>query len=289
VALNGVAYPRGSSVGVSLRGNVGLQAVVAQGSRSVGPTLTMTRARGNVCAELSGRPALEALEAVARQLDPKEKELIRTGGLLCGVAAPKALGYAAPQDDDKDAKPAPPTNDFLVRQIIGVGKQGELVVGAEVQEGDAFRFQVRDAETARADLRLMCLRAKTERLFSMSAAGDEDSAGAPQEEKRPTQGRPLAGLQVSCVARGRGLFGEPGVDSQQILTFLGGFVKSVRSVGGTSEDGAALGGFFANGEIGPVGIAGFSGPRAPARTHVHGFTTVLGVIADYSNSDSGPE
>ena len=48
------------------------------------------------------------------------------------------------------------------------------------------------------------------------------------------------------------------------------------------DDHPVVGGFFANGEIGPVGISGGSS-RQIKPSHVHGFTTVVAVICDKSS------
>jgi small ligand-binding sensory domain FIST len=58
----------------------------------------------------------------------------------------------------------------------------------------------------------------------------------------------------SCVGRGLGLFGEPNHDSGLVRSLLGP---------------VAVGGFFCNGEIGPVG----------QRTYVHTYTSVIALIS----------
>lgn len=137
--------------------------------------------------------------------------------------------------------------DYLSRQIAGfIPSIGGIVVGVRnIQEGDKFCFQVRDAAIAEQDLKWMVERAKAERLVN----GDC---------------QPLAAMQISCVARGRGMFGVPNMDITSIMDMLPG-------------DHPVIGGFFANGEIGPVGISGGSS-RAHKLSHVHGFTTVVATI-----------
>ena len=56
-----------------------------------------------------------------------------------------------------------------------------------------------------------------------------------------------------CVGRGKFLYGEGSHDSQTFLTRVGQI---------------PLGGFFCNGEIGPVGGA----------THLHGYTSSFGLF-----------
>ena len=48
------------------------------------------------------------------------------------------------------------------------------------------------------------------------------------------------------------------------------------------DDPAVIAGFYANGEIGPTGIAGVG--IASKTTHMHGFTTVACTINDFSNA-----
>ena len=52
-----------------------------------------------------------------------------------------------------------------------------------------------------------------------------------------------------------------------------------------------VGGFFANGEIGPVGLAGFSTTRE-TEAHLHSFTTVAAILCEFTSSsdnDSGSD
>jgi small ligand-binding sensory domain FIST len=60
-------------------------------------------------------------------------------------------------------------------------------------------------------------------------------------------------LQFSCLGRGRALTGTPNHDVGLVQATLGPL---------------PLAGFFCNGEIGPVGHT----------THLHGYTTVLGMV-----------
>ena len=64
---------------------------------------------------------------------------------------------------------------------------------------------------------------------------------------------PRGALLFSCLGRGENLYGKPDHDSN---AFAAKFV------------GVPLGGFFCNGEIGPVG----------ATTYLHGFTSCFGIF-----------
>jgi small ligand-binding sensory domain FIST len=119
--------------------------------------------------------------------------------------------------------------DFLVRGIAGADRpRGGLVVGDVVEVGRTVRFQVRDAATAEADL---------DRVLGRLRGGDsfDTVEGA---------------LLFSCTGRGRGLFPTADHDPMALRRAFG-------RVG--------VAGFFAAGEIGPVG----------RRNHVHGFTASM--------------
>ena len=120
--------------------------------------------------------------------------------------------------------------DFLVSNVIGVDRDsGSLVVGHQVRVGQTIRFHVRDAETADEDL--------VELLRSHGNAGRE----------------PLGVLLFSCNGRGTRLFGTANHDASTIRRELGEI---------------PLAGFFAQGEIGPVGGTNF----------VHGFTASVACL-----------
>lgn len=119
--------------------------------------------------------------------------------------------------------------DFLVRPVIAADPDtGALTVGEIVDVGQAVRFQVRDAATASADL---------ERLLTVfgPVSGIDPVGGA---------------LLFSCDGRGTSLFGSAGHDVHAVRRALAP---------------EAAGGFFAAGEIGPVG----------GRNHVHGYTASI--------------
>ena len=121
--------------------------------------------------------------------------------------------------------------DYLVRGLVGVDdSRFAVAVGDVVEVGRSVRFHVRDAESASADL--------LGSLARFRAQADLDAAGA---------------LLFSCTNRGEGMFGSADHD-----------VLTVRAGLGTRR----VGGFFANGEIGPVA----------GRNHVHAFTASMLVL-----------
>jgi small ligand-binding sensory domain FIST len=130
-------------------------------------------------------------------------------------------------------KPDYVQGDFLVRGLMGADPAtGQVAVAAEVHAGQVVRLHARDAESADRDLR--------EALgIRMAALGGRPPAGA---------------LLFSCNGRGRGLFGRSDHDAEAVADELAG---------------APAAGFFAAGEIGPVGGESF----------LHGFTATVAVFA----------
>jgi small ligand-binding sensory domain FIST len=135
-------------------------------------------------------------------------------------------------DDPPAVGDAPPGDGFLVRGLIGADPEsGTVSVGATVRPGTAVRLHARDAGSADRDLR--------EALgLRRQALGGQAPAGA---------------LVFTCNGRGRGLFGTPDHDAEALDRELAG---------------APAAGFFAAGEIGPVGGASF----------LHGFTATVAVF-----------
>jgi small ligand-binding sensory domain FIST len=125
--------------------------------------------------------------------------------------------------------------DFLVRNLLGLDPDtGALWLGAELEQNSILQFHLRDAATSAADL---------DRQLRRYAARGGGATGA---------------LMFSCVGRGAGLYGLPDHDTLAFQQHVGD---------------APLGGFFGNGEIGPVAM----GSRGPA-TYVHGYTSAFGVF-----------
>jgi small ligand-binding sensory domain FIST len=122
--------------------------------------------------------------------------------------------------------------DFLVRGVLGVDPEsGAVAVGATVHEGQVVRLHARDARSA-----------------------DEDLCRALSLHRTALSGRPPAGALVfACNGRGSAMFGAGDHDAVTVARELGG---------------APAAGFFAAGEIGPVG----------GRSFLHGFTATVAVF-----------
>ena len=277
VAMNGTALPQGSAAGISFWGSFGIQSIVSQGCRSLGPIFTITSAAGNTLRELDGVSALTQLERVASNATIAEQMLMERNGLLCGIGEKK-------DDDDNSTNKDP---NLLIREITGLQELkvnstglggGALTLGVkDIQVGDKFQFQVRDGAAAQEDMETKMRRAKVERLFAGQSAG-----------------MPVAAIQITCLSRCRTLFGSPNVNLNLIQQeLLGGSEDEATS---SKLKGAAVpvGGFFGKGQFGPLGISGFgptsvssssSSPSEDDRnTHMQTFTTIVGLLCDYSSA-----
>jgi small ligand-binding sensory domain FIST len=129
-------------------------------------------------------------------------------------------------------KPEYEQGDFLVRGVLGGDPQtGAITVGTTVRPGQVLRLHARDARSADEDLR-------RELRLRASAIGGQPPAGA---------------LVFSCNGRGRSMFGTRDHDAGAVQDELGAIPSA---------------GFFAAGEIGPVG----------GRSFLHGFTATVAVF-----------
>lgn len=121
--------------------------------------------------------------------------------------------------------------DFLVRNVIGSDPaSGVIAVGDYVRVGQTVQFHIRDADTADEDLREL-----------LSAARD---GGHPA---------PRGALLFTCNGRGTRMFAVPNHDAAAVQRQTGD---------------VPLAGFFAQGELGPIG----------GRNFVHGFTASVALI-----------
>ncbi len=119
--------------------------------------------------------------------------------------------------------------DFLIRNLLGVDpKLGAIAIGDRVRPGQRLQFHLRDAQTSAEDLETLL--------------------------KQSNPSTPIEGaLMFSCLGRGQTLYQRPNFDSQLFASYF---------------PGVSLGGFFCNGEIGPVGT----------ETFLHGYTSVLALL-----------
>jgi small ligand-binding sensory domain FIST len=122
--------------------------------------------------------------------------------------------------------------DFLIRNIVGLDtEKGILAVGALLREGQLVQFHLRDKQTSTDDLNQVL-------STYLTRAGHDQVAGA---------------LLFSCLGRGEYLYGQPSHDTVM-------FQKKMGAI--------PMGGFFCNGEIGPVG----------GTTYLHGYTSCFALF-----------
>ncbi|MFO0818915.1 MAG: FIST N-terminal domain-containing protein [Pirellulales bacterium] len=126
--------------------------------------------------------------------------------------------------------------DFLIRNVVGIDpRNGAVAVGDFFRPGQTVQFHLRDQETADDDLKQL--------LRDLSSDSSVKAAGA---------------LLFTCNGRGTRLFAQPHHDAQCIQQALGEI---------------PLAGFFAAGELGPVGQENF----------MHGFTASIAVFTRKSD------
>ena len=127
---------------------------------------------------------------------------------------------------------SPVQGDFLIRNVVGMDQRtGSLAIGEMLKEGQLVQFHLRDAETSAQDLTFVL----------------ERYAADNRENEVP------GALLFSCLGRGEYLYGRPNHDTDIFREKLGQ---------------VPLGGFFCNGEIGPVG----------GTTFLHGYTSSFGLF-----------
>jgi small ligand-binding sensory domain FIST len=123
--------------------------------------------------------------------------------------------------------------DFLVRNVLGLDREsGALAITENIRVGQTVQFHVRDAETAHEDLHALL-------------QGDVKAHGQ----------RPAGALLFTCNGRGTRLFSEPHHDARTVRAEIGEI---------------PLAGFFAMGELGPVGGQNF----------IHGFTASVALFEE---------
>ena len=148
-----------------------------------------------------------------------------------GRQAAKALQIGIAFDEQRERLDQ---GDFLIRGIIGADQRsGGVAISDLVEEGQTVQFHLRDSKAASEELNLMLAK---------------DQVEFPNKT-------PKGALIFSCNGRGRRFFAEPHHD--------------VRALQKRAE-GMPIAGFFAAGEIGPVGGKNF----------IHGYTASVALFAE---------
>jgi small ligand-binding sensory domain FIST len=163
---------------------VTVRTVVSQGCRPIGHPYVVTRGDRNFVEELAGRPALERLRDLARDVDDADRELLRSG---------LHVGFVVDEHQADFGR-----GDFIVRNVLGGDdRSGSLAVGDHVHVGQTLQFHVRDAAAADEDLRELL------------------------EAHRDAGRRPEGALLFTCNGRGRHLFGVDDHDAAAVAEVLG--------------------------------------------------------------------
>ena len=153
------------AVGVLLDG-VDVLPCVSQGAAPIGPEMVVTAAEGNMILELASKPALEKLNEVIAEVDPRARALAATG-LLIGIVI-------------DENRPEYERGDFLIRGLLGADRSsGALAVGDTFGSGrrSAFTCATRGQRTRTFGRRL---RFRTRRL----PAGDRRRAALHLQRPR---------------------------------------------------------------------------------------------------------
>ena len=167
------------AVGVVLSPASSVRAVVSQGCAPIGDPFTVTRAEGSMIQEIAGRPALERVREVVDGLSAADRAKAASGLHVGRVVDEHRVDFER--------------GDFLVRNVLGADPStGAVAIGDQIRVGDTIQFQVRDAVSADADLRLLL--------------DDHSASGA---------------LVFTCNGRGARFFAEPHHDAAVVSEALG--------------------------------------------------------------------
>ncbi len=219
IVLDGRVSRHGAA-GLSLLGDLRVDTIVSQGCRPVGPTMVVTRARSNLVLELAGRPALDVVRETIGGLPDADRSLL-AGGLF--------LGRAVDEYKDRFGR-----GDFLIRHIVGAEESsGAIAVADLMRVGQTVQLHLRDRVTAKEDLELLL---DAQRLH-------EPPAGA---------------LLLTCNGRGKSFYNAQHADVGTVQrAFRAGDPGAARAKAGHAvgpvEPSVPMAGFFAAGEIGPIG------------------------------------
>ncbi len=198
-------FDRGAVL-VRMDGSFDVDCVVSQGCRPIGHPFVITKAQRNEIYELGGRSALSQLHAIFQSLPTHEKQAVNQG---------LQIGRVISEYIDR-----PKQGDFLIRNLLQIDEATGMIAIAEyVRLGQTVQFQIRDQDSAHAELK-----------FLLSDAVSK--AASPHQ----------AALMFNCNGRGTRMFSGAHHDSGLLREVVGSIPTA---------------GFFAAGEIGPVSEENF--------------------------------
>lgn len=200
--LCGAESSRAAVSGLRIGGEFRSRTAITQGCRPLCEPLLITRSHENLILEVEGQPALEAI----RQRAPSE--IVENPNRIFSHLFVGLL----PESDGAPVMPG----DYLIRNIVAADPDtGVVAIGDNVEEGQRILFAVREPRSAQDDLGRMLDRMRVQ-------TGDMTNR---------------FGLYFNCLARGRSLYGKPGVDAARITQAF---------------PGVPILGFFCNAELAPL-------------------------------------
>lgn len=217
------------TVGLALNGKIIVESIVAQGCRPIGQPYQIMQGGRNIILQL-GKLENMAQPIVSRSSLESLRELIKTLDKDDRQLAKHSLLIGIVSDEFKhDLQP----RDFLIRHLVGFDPQvGAIAIGNPIRPGQRVQFHLCDAKTSADDLEFLL------RTYVTAGELDKKIRGA---------------LIFSCLGRGEALYDKPNFDSWLFRRYL---------------PQPPLGGFFCNGEIGPVG----------GKTVLHGYTSIFALF-----------
>jgi small ligand-binding sensory domain FIST len=200
--FSGAEFSRGAVSGMRIGGEFRSRVAITQGCRPLGEPVTVTRSHENLVLEVDGRPTLEVL---AERVPPAVLQDPAWSRSRVFVGLLSGAG----------------TDDYLIRNIVTTDPDtGVVAVADPIEEGQKIVFALREGNAARRDTVRMLRRLREE------TAGDSVQFG----------------MYFNCLARGRSLYGDEGVDAALIreampdLPLIGLFGNcEIAPVGGTNR------------------------------------------------------
>ena len=194
----------GSLSGVVFTDQIQVVTGLSQGCSPLGPVHILTEADHHMAISIDERPALDVFKEDIGEV--LARDIDRAAGYIFA-------GFPVKGSD---------TGDYLVRNVIGIDPEnGLLAIGDHMQSGVPIMFCRRDGRSAIQDMQRML-----------------------HDLKQRLPHPPRGGIYISCLGRGRYLFGE---DSEEM--------KMISDVFGDLP----LVGFYASGEIAGHRLYGYTG------------------------------
>lgn len=214
---------RSGGIGVSLTGPIRVDSVVSQGCKPLGHSYVVTGAKQQMITTLGGREAVAVMSEVLDTLDEAGRNALRSGLFI---------GRAINEYKERFGR-----DNFLIRNVVGVDKtHGAVAVADLIRVGQTVQFFARDRTTADEDLALLL---DAQKLYD----------------------RPAGAMVFTCNGRGTRLFERPHHDAAAFTRAFASAVPAEEQAkggeliarGDPHKGTVPLAGFFAAGEIGPVG------------------------------------